>query len=70
MGQDYGKQCFKKGEDYFNEQLELYRWRADPKVNYAISRVYFTSKNLLMNKKKLENFVHTQLKSNKYVDIR
>ena len=69
MGQDYGKRCLNKGKDYFHEQLELYRWRADTRINSAISRVFFTSKNLLMNKKKLENFVHRQLQSNNYVDI-
>ena len=47
----------------------MYRWRADQAVNGSISKVHFTSKGRLENKKHLQNFVQQQLMNNNYVDI-
>lgn len=44
-------------KDYFQEQIEIYRWRADPITNTHICRVFFQLEDTLHDKEMLANLL-------------
>lgn len=70
MGQENGKNLQGGGDNYIEQQLEVFRWRADPASNVHIARVSFASKHALLNRQRLQMLLAQQLHSHAYVDVR
>lgn len=51
------KQQLYKSEEFFQQQVELYRWRADPKHNQNICRVTFHLQQSIKDKEILKSFL-------------
>ena len=46
-----------QSKDFFQQQVELYRWRADPSLNSHICRVTFHIQQSIKDKEMLKSFL-------------
>jgi len=58
MGHNNGKPESSEAEDYFQLQLDYFKWRANPCCNTDICRVFISSKNTLLHREKLQSLLN------------
>lgn len=55
--------------DYFNEQVEFYRWRADTKTNTHICRVFFHHQEVVRDRENLKSLIENHFHTGHYISL-
>lgn len=71
MGQNNTKEAWLSysSKDFFQQQVELYRWRANPLVNTHICKVFFELKESVRDKENLKNLLQKRLNDSQHIPI-
>lgn len=71
MGQNNTKEQWTayNSRDYFKQQVEFYRWRADPLINTHICKVFFQLQQTVKDKETLKHFLQDRISEAEHISI-
>lgn len=69
MGNSINGKTNGQEKTYYESQIHLFRWRADPNFNSFLPRIYFCKKSLEVQRRTYNHLLARQLDQQFYIDV-